>query len=75
MARTVLHVVPDGDRWAVRLQGSSWNLAQFRTKEPTIDNAVSYAKQHKPGQVIVHNADGTIAAEWTYGNNPYPPAG
>jgi hypothetical protein len=59
----------------VKLEGSSWNLAQFQTKQPAIDYAVSYAKQHRPSQVIVHNADGTIATEWTYGDDPFPPAG
>jgi hypothetical protein len=75
MARTVLHIVPGGGRWAVKLEGLSWNLALLETKQPAIDHAKSYARQHQPSQIILHNADGTIATEWTYGSDPYPPEG
>jgi hypothetical protein len=59
----------------VKLGAPSWNLAQFETKQTATDFAVEYAERRQPSQVIVHNADGTIAAEWTYGNNSCPPAG
>ncbi|MBH1956454.1 DUF2188 domain-containing protein [Candidatus Saccharibacteria bacterium] len=30
---------------------------------------------NQPSELIIHNADGTIAERETYGNDPFPPRG
>lgn len=74
MARKVYHVVPDGTQWKVTLVGGS-TVSTHSTKQAASDAAVATAKANQPSQVVVHKSDGTIETEWTYGNDPFPPAG
>lgn len=67
--RKVLHVVPDGERWAVQVEGGSVS-GTFDRKTDAEDSARESAKEASLGQVIVHGSDGTIEKEWTYGEDP-----
>ena len=73
MARRVYHVTPKGLDWIV--QSGGVELFRSTTKQPAVDWAVQTAKANKPSQVVVHRSDGTIETEWTYGDDPFPPAG
>ena len=75
-ARTVFHVVYDRERkkWATNVAGFSVRPFEF-TKEV----AASYARAVADGlwrhdriktQVVIHNRDGKIAREYTYGADP-----
>jgi hypothetical protein len=68
-ARKVLHVVPDGGQWAVKVEGGSVT-GTFDRKTEAEDAARESAKGAALGQVIVHGSDGTIEKEWTYGEDP-----
>jgi hypothetical protein len=72
-ARKVFRVVPNGDYWQVKYNGEA--LSTHYTKEMAISKGRDRALANKPSQLVVHRRDGTIETEWTYGNDPYPPAG
>ena len=67
--RKVLHVVADGEQWAVKLEGGD-ALAHFDRKADAEESARRRAKDAALGQVIVHDENGTIQHEWTYGKDP-----
>jgi hypothetical protein len=73
MARTVFHVVPNGTNWQVKSGGRV--LSDHVAKQRAVDSGREYALASKPSQLVVHRADGTIEEEFTYGGDPYPPAG
>lgn len=73
--RTVYHVVPDGTKWRVKVEGSALSGRSFSLKESAISYARQQAKANEPSQVVVHKKDGTIQTEWTYGSDPFPPTG
>lgn len=69
------HVVPDGEYWRVKVEGSPLAGRRFRLKQDAIDYARRQAKANRPSQVVVHKSDGTIQTEWTYNGDPFPPSG
>ena len=69
-ARKVYHVVPDGDRWKVELEGAERASATADRKEDAIQRGKELAKSGKLGQIIIHKQDGTIQTEYTYGEDP-----
>jgi len=73
--RYVLHVVPHGERWAVKERGVDEPRTITATKEEAIAAAKTRARKRPPSQVLVHGRDGRIQDEFTYGDDPYPPAG
>ncbi|HEY0699850.1 MAG TPA: DUF2188 domain-containing protein [Micromonospora sp.] len=73
MSRNQYHVVPSGNRWKVE-QGSN-EVGIYDTKQNAIDAARKTARANEPSQLVVHTSDGRIETEYTYQNDPYPPAG
>ncbi len=73
MARAVYRVVPNGTQWQVKKDGVV--LSTHNTKAAAIEAGRTFAKSNQPSQLVVHRADGTIETEYTYGDDPYPPAG
>lgn len=76
MARTVYFVSthPDGG-WQVKLAKGERAIKRHETKEQAIEHARGLAHSNEPSQVVVKRMDGTIETEWTYGDDPHPPAG
>lgn len=75
-ARSVFHVTTDEGKWVVRRERDhAGAFDAFETKDEAVERARSIAHEHMPSQVVVHHTDGTIETEFTYGNDPYPPAG
>lgn len=72
---TSYYVVRHGDGWAVKRRGIERALRATRTQAEAILFARETAKNNQPSQVLVQGADGQFRAEWTYGRDPYPPAG
>ena len=70
--RTVFHVSPYVNSWKVKAEGAG--PYEFEAVMDTKEEAVRVAKEHaraqEPSQVIVHNKDGEISDESTYGNDP-----
>jgi hypothetical protein len=68
--RTVFHVTPNVNSWMVRQEGSDQTEYLVDDKDDAVRHARDLAKAAELGQVIVHNRDGKIAEEFTYGDDP-----
>ena len=70
--RTVFHVSPYVNSWKVKTEGAG--PYEFEAVMDTKEEAERVAKEHaraqQPSQVIIHNKDGQIASEVTYGDDP-----
>jgi len=73
MARKVYRVVPHQGNWAVTHNG--YVVSTHILKENAVTAGQTVAKANQPSQLVVHRADGTIEYEYTYGSDPFPPAG
>jgi len=73
MSRSEFHVVPDGNGWKVE-QGSN-QIGRYDTKQAAVDAGRKVAHGNEPSQLVVHTADGKIETEYTYRDDPFPPAG
>jgi len=73
--RSVFHVVPNVNSWAVKEEGSSEPEFLVDNKDNALAHAKDLAKQAPLGQVIVHTRDGKIAEEFTYGEDPRSSSG
>ena len=68
--RTVYHVTPNVNGWQVKEVGADTLDYLVDDKDNAVAHAKELAKQAPLGQVIVHNRDGRIAEEFTYGEDP-----
>ena len=68
--RAVFHVTPNVNSWMVKAQGSGDTEYLVDNKDDAVRHAKELAKANELGQVIVHNRDGKIAEEFTYGEDP-----
>jgi len=76
LARRIYHVLPaPGGGWLVREQKQTEPLSRHRTKPEAVAAAREVAQANRPAQVVVHLQNGKISEEFTYGHDPYPPAG
>ena len=70
--RNVFHDTPYVNSWKVKTEGAG--AYEFEAVMDTKDEAVRVAKEHAraqmPSQVIIHNQDGRISDESTYGDDP-----
>jgi hypothetical protein len=69
--RNVYHIVPTEKGWSVQPEGrgeKEWHF--FGTKEEAVQNGSRIASEQEPAQVIIHNTDGTIQEERTFGDDP-----
>lgn len=73
MARKVYRVQYIESRWKVRHDGLT--LSNHVLKSDAITAGTKVAKANAPSQLVIHKMDGTIETEYTYGSDPYPPAG
>lgn len=67
-----IHVVPDGDRWAVKSSGTSSPLSVHRTQGDAIQAAKPLAQMLQT-ELVIHKPDGTIRDKDSYGHDPFPP--
>ncbi len=73
--RIKYHVTPrNGGRWAVIKEGSERVSGIFENKTEAIKYARELAKKAKLGQIFIHDRNGRIQKEYTYGQDPrkYP---
>lgn len=70
--RTVYHVVPNasGEEWVISQENDGRFREQYRTKEEAVKAAKERARGQEPSQVKVHNSDGNMEYESTYGEDP-----
>lgn len=67
-----IHVVKNGNRWAVKEEGRKTPLSIHKSQELARQNAVPVAKDNK-SEVVIHGRDGKIRDKDSYGNDPKPP--
>lgn len=66
------HVVPFGDRWAVRGEGNERRTSVHDRQADAINDAQAIARnQHS--ELLIHGQDGRIRERDSYGNDPFPP--
>ena len=76
----------DRDQYFVVLHEGQWKIRHgddhshpYATQREAIDAAIEAAHHAKDGgklsQVLVQGEDMSFRTEWTYGKDPYPPAG
>lgn len=68
------HVVPQGERWAVRGAGNEKSTSMHDTQADAIDRARDIARNQQ-SELLIHGRDGQIRARDSYGNDPFPPKG
>lgn len=66
-ARTVYHLTPAENGWAVKLEGVDRPVSTRGTKDEALAAARELAQKHEPSQLVVHRLDGTIQTAYTYG--------
>lgn len=64
MAKSVFHVVPNGNEWAVKREGHDMPAST----QPTQKDAIEAARELSGGgdDIVIHRADGTIRERITY---------
>lgn len=72
MTKKNQHVVPHGDRWAVRGEGNKRVTRVAPTQKEAIDIARQIA-QNQRAEVVIHRRNGTIRDKDSYGYDPCPP--
>ncbi|MBE1442275.1 DUF2188 domain-containing protein [Paenibacillus sp. OAS669] len=60
-----IHVVPDGDGWAVKKEGAKQALVRTDTKLEAVDYAKQQASDSNKS-AIIHRQDGTVETSYNY---------
>lgn len=63
------HVVPNGDKWAVKGAGNEKNTRVVSTQKEAINVAREIAKNQQ-SELIIHRLDGRIRDKDSFGNDP-----
>lgn len=76
MSKRVKYFVSKTDEgWNVKKAGANRASGNFDTKAEAIERGRSLAKAQELGQLVIKKGDGKIQTEYTYGQDPHPPAG
>ena len=74
--RKVIYVLSHGTQWKVQCDHCGYEITNTQAE------AIKIAKQHVAGlaagslsQILIQGMDGKYRAEWTYGQDPFPPRG
>lgn len=67
-----IHVVPHGDRWAVRKEGAKRVGSTHPTQRDAIERGRDQARRERV-EVKIHRRDGRIRDSDSYGPDPFPP--
>lgn len=63
----VYHLVPKGEGWSVRREGSDLDISIHPNKKSALNAARGVAQAHEPSRLVVHRTDGTIQTSYSYG--------
>lgn len=64
--RTVYHVKPNGEGWAVEGDGAERASSTHETKKEALSAARELAHKKVPSQLVVHKADGSVQEKFSY---------
>lgn len=67
-----VHVVPNGDKWAVKTEKSEKAHRIADTQKDAINIGRGVAKNQQ-SELIIHRPNGQIRQKDSYGNDPCPP--
>lgn len=72
MRAKTTHVIPRGDRWAVRREGSGQGRRGdvYATQEAAIRAARALTQRERSSQLVIHGRDGSIRSEEVHGLPP-----
>jgi hypothetical protein len=73
MAPKDQHVVPHGEKWAVRGEGNERATHVADTQAEAIALAKGIASR-EGSEVVIHDAQGRVRDSDSYGDDPFPPA-
>lgn len=71
MARGWVHTVHRAGMWQNKLEDESFELSRHLTKKDAVAHGRAYARLRGTKHVI-HNRDGTVAAQDSYRNDRFP---
>lgn len=66
--RKSYHVSSAGGAWQITVRESRDGKRSFSTRLKALESAISMARGDEPSTVVVHNADGLVQEERTYGD-------
>jgi len=77
MARHQYFVVLHNDEWKISYQGKHYGPYRTQGDAITAARRAAHATAQKGlnAQVLVQGENNKFRTEWTYGNDPFPPAG
>ena len=64
------HVMTHEDGWQVKRENGQYATAVTSKQQEAINRAVRIARNNKPSQVFIHDRNGRIRDERTYGDDP-----
>ena len=68
------HVVPNGEKWAVKGEGNTKYTVVCDTQKEAIDIARQISI-NQTSELFIHGKDGRIRERDSHGNDPFPPEG
>lgn len=67
--RKNIHVVPNGDQWSVRREGSQRSSGNYPT-QTAAETAARATARRENGELFIHRPNGEIRDRDSYGNDP-----
>ena len=67
-----IHVVPQGEQWAVKREGAEKASSLHDIQGDAIEQA-RHTAQRERCEVVIHRPNGQIRDSDSYCNDPYPP--
>lgn len=68
------HIVPHGNKWAIKGEGNRKATKVFDTQGKAFDAGREIAKNQN-SELLVHGRNGQIRERNSYGNDTFPPKG
>jgi endonuclease YncB( thermonuclease family) len=72
LAKRNVHVVPNGNGWAVKPEGASKPVSMHRTQRAAAEAGREVARENQ-SELFIHRPNGQIRDRDSYGNDPCPP--
>lgn len=72
MSKKNVHVVPSGEKWAVKVEGTKRASSLHGTQRQAID-AGRVNAQNKHVELVIHRPNGVIRDSDSHGKDPCPP--
>lgn len=72
MAKKNVHVVPNGNGWATKIEGTAKPQSNHRTQAAAEEAGRKVAKQNQ-SELVIHRPNGQIRDKDSFGNDSCPP--